>query len=199
MFMHFLYGRVTRPYKFGSNRPPLRLGRLSPHDLYLKVTLIPPSKVTFTFLHCVEFVDVSRSDVPHTTDVNKETTDGNPEALSHKAREPVVPLENAPTTLLQWAVLVLNTSNAQLKVERTRHAVSLLQTGKLSSLGRTSTAPTPPQFPPREKGMEIVDGSKVAKRGKGGSAKVSCNLSSFLHDRLVLTILEQNSNATCIG
>lgn len=30
--------------------------------------------------------------------------------------QPLVPLENPPKTLLQWAVLILNTSNPTLKV-----------------------------------------------------------------------------------
>jgi hypothetical protein len=65
--------------------------------------------------------------------------------------EPVVPESNAPTTLMQWAVLILNTSNPTLKVLRTRHAVQLFRTGKLDSIGnKSSNAPRPPDVPPRE-------------------------------------------------
>jgi hypothetical protein len=36
--------------------------------------------------------------------------------LALRDQEPVVPLENPPTTLIQWAVLILNTPNPTLKV-----------------------------------------------------------------------------------
>ncbi|KAG8752912.1 hypothetical protein FRC14_006591 [Serendipita sp. 396] len=84
--------------------------------------------------------------------------------------EPVVP-GNPPSTLLEWAALILNTPNAELKVHRTRHAVGLFQTGQMKSIGRRKDAPSPPVVPPREKGMVLVDPTKVAKRGKGGSLK----------------------------
>ncbi|KAK0468392.1 uncharacterized protein EV420DRAFT_1616996 [Desarmillaria tabescens] len=65
--------------------------------------------------------------------------------------EPIVPTTNAPTTLMQWAVLILNTSNPTLKVQRTRHAVHLFRTGKLTSIGHKSpNAPRPPDTPLRE-------------------------------------------------
>jgi hypothetical protein len=38
--------------------------------------------------------------------------------LEPPEKEPVVPLENPPTTLIQWAVLILNTPNPTLKVIR---------------------------------------------------------------------------------
>ncbi|KAG8846005.1 hypothetical protein FRB91_001263 [Serendipita sp. 411] len=66
--------------------------------------------------------------------------------------EPVVP-GNPPSTLLEWAALILNTPNAELKVQRTRHAVGLFQTGQMKSIGRRKDAPSPPVVPPREKGM----------------------------------------------
>lgn len=76
-----------------------------------------------------------------------------------------------PTTLLEWAVVILNTSNATLKVQRTRHAVELFRTGKVKSIGRYKNAPVPPETPPRDAGMIVVDPTKVAKRGKGGSLR----------------------------
>ncbi|KAG8833801.1 hypothetical protein FRC17_010042 [Serendipita sp. 399] len=91
-------------------------------------------------------------------------------APSDSKVEPIVP-ENPPSTLLEWAVLILNTANAELKVQRTRHAVSMFQTGQLKSIGRRKDAPLPPVVPPREDGMILVDPTKVAKRGKGGSLK----------------------------
>ncbi|XP_006456580.1 hypothetical protein AGABI2DRAFT_188477 [Agaricus bisporus var. bisporus H97] len=65
--------------------------------------------------------------------------------------EPVVPLENPPKTLMQWGVLILNTPNPTLKVERTRHAVHLFRTGKLKSIGhKSANAPRPPEVPSRD-------------------------------------------------
>ncbi|KAH8109615.1 DUF455-domain-containing protein [Phellopilus nigrolimitatus] len=78
--------------------------------------------------------------------------------------EDIVPAEDPPKTLIQWAVLVLNTSHPQLKVERTRHAVNLFRSGKLSSIGRGASAPQPPEVPPRESRMTFVDPKHLAKR-----------------------------------
>ncbi|KAF9524195.1 hypothetical protein CPB83DRAFT_798192 [Crepidotus variabilis] len=65
--------------------------------------------------------------------------------------EPVVPDNGAPTTLIQWAVLILNTPNPILKVERTRHAVHQFRIGKLKAIGhKSSNTPSPPDVPPRE-------------------------------------------------
>ncbi|EGO23184.1 hypothetical protein SERLADRAFT_439923 [Serpula lacrymans var. lacrymans S7.9] len=81
--------------------------------------------------------------------------------------EDVVPVKDAPTTLMQWAVLILNTANPTLKVQRTKHAVHLFRTGKLSSIGNKSpTAPKPPAVPPREDSYtrNIVDPRKSGKK-----------------------------------
>ncbi|RXW19135.1 hypothetical protein EST38_g6715 [Candolleomyces aberdarensis] len=81
--------------------------------------------------------------------------------------EPVVPIENPPTTLMQWAVLILNTPNPRLKVERTKHAVHLFRTGKLKSIGnKSSNAPRPPDVPSRDDAYSrnVVDPSKVKNR-----------------------------------
>ncbi|KII84888.1 hypothetical protein PLICRDRAFT_45721 [Plicaturopsis crispa FD-325 SS-3] len=81
--------------------------------------------------------------------------------------EPIVPTQNTPKTLIEWAVLILNTSNPTLKVERTRHAVHLFRTGQLSSIGhRSSNAPTPPDVPPRDANFmkNMVDPGKVRSR-----------------------------------
>ncbi|KAI0263573.1 hypothetical protein BC834DRAFT_971259 [Gloeopeniophorella convolvens] len=66
-----------------------------------------------------------------------------------------------------WAVLILNTANLTLKVERTRHAVQLFRTGPLSSIGSKAThAPSPPDVPPRDDiyKKSIVDPVKANKR-----------------------------------
>lgn len=85
---------------------------------------------------------------------------------------------------MQWAVLILNTSNPTLKVkvlvscshtyltpqiqvERTRHAVQLFRTGKLASIGHKSpNAPKPPDIPPREASFagNTVSPNKVRNR-----------------------------------
>ncbi|TFK86957.1 DUF455-domain-containing protein [Polyporus arcularius HHB13444] len=88
---------------------------------------------------------------------------------SHTPRdpEPLVPTENTPTTLIQWAVLILNTADPMLKVQRTRHAVHLFRTGQLKSIGhRSSKAPRPPDVPPREElyARNTVDPGKMARR-----------------------------------
>ncbi|KZT65533.1 DUF455-domain-containing protein [Daedalea quercina L-15889] len=79
----------------------------------------------------------------------------------------VAPKEGTPTTLMQWAVLILNTPSPKLKVERTRHAVHLFRTGQLKSIGHRSTsAPRPPDIPVREEAFirNTVDPGKVGKR-----------------------------------
>ncbi|KAF8881558.1 hypothetical protein BD779DRAFT_1545489 [Infundibulicybe gibba] len=81
--------------------------------------------------------------------------------------ESIIPESGPPTTLMQWAVLILNTSNPTLKVQRTRHAVQLFRTGQLPSIGhRSPTAPRPPDVPPREASFSsnTVDPSKVKNR-----------------------------------
>lgn len=102
--------------------------------------------------------------------------------------EDIVPLESAPKTLMQWAVLILNTANPTLKVciflnlwnriiqqlvhkvERTKHAVNLFRTGKLTSIGnRASNAPRPPDAPPRDENYlrnTVADPRKLGKRKK---------------------------------
>ncbi|KAF4582704.1 hypothetical protein EYR40_002628 [Pleurotus pulmonarius] len=81
--------------------------------------------------------------------------------------EPVVPLDNPPRTLMEWAVLILNTPNPTLKVERTREAVHLFRTGKLTSIGNKSkNAPKPPDVPLRDESFlkQTVDPAKVKSR-----------------------------------
>ncbi|KAK7438616.1 hypothetical protein VKT23_017949 [Stygiomarasmius scandens] len=81
--------------------------------------------------------------------------------------EPVVPFENPPKTLMEWAVLILNTPNPTLKVERTRYAVQAWRTGKITSIGNKSVnTPKPPEVPTREAQYlkNTVDPGKVMKR-----------------------------------
>ncbi|KAF9005137.1 hypothetical protein BDQ17DRAFT_1353890 [Cyathus striatus] len=66
--------------------------------------------------------------------------------------EPVVPVDDPPKTLMQWAVLILNTPNPTLKVCRAHKlAVHLFRTGKLTSIGhKSANAPRPPDVPSRD-------------------------------------------------
>lgn len=53
------------------------------------------------------------------------------------------------------------------KVERTRHAVQLFRTGKLSSIGnKSANAPIPPDVPPREEiyAKNTVDVGQIRNR-----------------------------------
>ncbi|THU85532.1 DUF455-domain-containing protein [Dendrothele bispora CBS 962.96] len=86
---------------------------------------------------------------------------------SQETDEPVVPLENPPKNLMEWAVLILNTPNPTLKVERTRHAVQAWRTGKITSIGNKSVGtPKPPDVPMREAQYmrNTVDPGKVMRR-----------------------------------
>lgn len=68
-----------------------------------------------------------------------------------KEPESIEPISNPPKTLMQWAVLILNTPDPILKVQRTRHAVHLFRTGQLTSIGHKSVnAPKPPDVPARD-------------------------------------------------
>ncbi|KAF9267091.1 DUF455-domain-containing protein [Marasmius fiardii PR-910] len=98
-------------------------------------------------------------------DTNEQQAKNETEAT--KEDEPIVPLVDPPKTLMEWAVLILNTPTPTLKVERTKHAVHAFRTGKLTSIGnKSSKAPTPPDVPPREEVFKknIVDPGKVKKR-----------------------------------
>ncbi|KAI0339942.1 DUF455-domain-containing protein [Trametopsis cervina] len=98
-------------------------------------------------------------DLSHLSLSSKERTPSAP--------EPVVPLENAPKTLIEWAVLILNTADPTLKVQRTRHAVNAFRTGQLKTIGHhTSSAPLPPDEPPREESFmkNTVNPGKMGKR-----------------------------------
>ncbi|TFY54812.1 hypothetical protein EVJ58_g8642 [Rhodofomes roseus] len=123
---------------------------------------------TGTNWRLVELRPVSEefADPPPPPDLSRMTiVDENTQ--SPVVEESVIPREGAPTTLMQWAVLILNTANPKLKVERTRHAVHLFRTGQLKSIGhRSSSAPRPPDIPPREEAFarNTVDPGKVGKR-----------------------------------
>ncbi|KAE9396361.1 DUF455-domain-containing protein [Gymnopus androsaceus JB14] len=69
---------------------------------------------------------------------------------------------NEPVTLMEWAVLILNTPNPTLKVERTRYAVHAFRTGTITSIGnKVAHPPVPPVQPPRETYMNYVEPGKI--------------------------------------
>ncbi|GJJ14422.1 hypothetical protein Clacol_008686 [Clathrus columnatus] len=125
-----------------------------------------------------EFADPPLTHIRDTTKIEEEGEATNRTSSTSETIEAVVPQENAPKTLIEWAVLILNTPNPKLKVERTRHAVHLFRTGKLKSIGRSDNAIKPPDVPPRHAELQLVQPGKVGKRGKAGSVK---NRIAMLH------------------
>lgn len=115
--------------------------------------------------------------------------------------EPIIPEVNPPTTLVEWAVLILNTPDPTLKVnlfhrwqlfvvnhnpkqvERTRHAVKLFQTGELKSIGhKLKNAPKPPDVPPRDAAYvrKVVDaGKSFGKKSKGATLHALANIEQW--------------------
>ncbi|KAE9392025.1 DUF455-domain-containing protein [Gymnopus androsaceus JB14] len=63
---------------------------------------------------------------------------------------------------MEWAVLILNTPNPTLKVDRTRYAVHAFRTGTIASIGnKVAHPPVPPAQPPRETDMNIIEPGKI--------------------------------------
>ncbi|TDL24347.1 DUF455-domain-containing protein [Rickenella mellea] len=109
------------------------------------------------------------ADPPLPPDISKLSLSSNASATPHENNRvgeelEVVPADHPPKTLIEWAVLILNTANPRLKVQRTRHAVNLFRTGKLASIGRSASAPKPPDMPPREESMKMTDPGHAPKR-----------------------------------
>ncbi|KAI4522224.1 DUF455-domain-containing protein [Schizophyllum commune Loenen D] len=100
--------------------------------------------------------------------------------------EPVVPAQNPPSTLMEWAVLILNTPDPRLKVERTRHAVHLYRTGKLKSIGnKVANPPTPPDVPPRHAlyiSNTVAPEKMKTKRGAAASLHALANIEQWAID-----------------
>ncbi|KAI5891505.1 DUF455-domain-containing protein [Schizophyllum commune H4-8] len=100
--------------------------------------------------------------------------------------EPVVPVEDPPSTLMEWAVLILNTPEPRLKVERTRHAVHLFRTGKLKSIGnKVANPPTPPDVPPRHAlyvSNTVAPEKMKTKRGAAASLHALANIEQWAID-----------------
>lgn len=108
-----------------------------------------------------------------------------PEAVADRE---VAPPSPRPKTLVEWAVLVLNTPEPAKKVAYTRFAAKAFRSGecKLIGGGRWKTSDevagtrtewmvkpqeTPPERPPRLKDEVCVRPGQEAKRGRGGTEK----------------------------
>ncbi|KAL1663025.1 hypothetical protein GGF50DRAFT_57783 [Schizophyllum commune] len=118
---------------------------------------------------------------------NNAATPPLPVPLSPDAEdEPVVPAETPPSTLMEWAVLILNTPDPRLKVERTRHAVHLYRTGKLKSIGnKVPNPPTPPDVPPRHAlyvSNTVAPEKMKMKRGAAASLHALANIEQWAID-----------------
>lgn len=113
------------------------------------------------------FIDFAKSSFDQASQIVK------PQSSSNEA---LIPSSNPPRSLVEWAILILNTGDPGLKVLRTRHVFQEFSTGKLNTIGR-STSLKPPDQPPRPN-LIHVDPSKAGKRGKAGSLK---NRIAMLH------------------
>lgn len=90
-----------------------------------------------------------------------------------------------PKTLIEWAVVVLNTPEPRAKVEYTRRACQAFRNGHCRGVGGGSwkldcngdrvwtvkESESPPDTPPRLLDAKIVTPGQAAKKGKGGSEK----------------------------
>lgn len=104
-----------------------------------------------------------------------------------KCDAPLTPPWRRPKTLVEWAVLVLNTSDPVGKVEYTRMAAKAFRSGECKLIGggqwHTSDASTgrrewitkpqetAPERPPRSKEEVRVRPGQEGKRGRGGTEK----------------------------
>jgi uncharacterized ferritin-like protein (DUF455 family) len=77
-------------------------------------------------------------------------------------------LNNDSFSLVEWAVMILNTPDPDKKVTLTHECASRWFDGKIKAIGASEHVP---DRPGRHIGLEFVDRSKTSKLGKGGSVK----------------------------
>ncbi|KAE9388578.1 DUF455-domain-containing protein [Gymnopus androsaceus JB14] len=76
---------------------------------------------------------------------------------------------------MEWAVLILNTPNPTLKVDRTRYAVHAFRTGTITSIGnKVAHPPVPPAQPLRETYMNIIEPGKIQSGKRKNRAVMLC-------------------------
>lgn len=146
----------------------------------------------------------SRRDIAHSLHVqasqlsissaaSSQTTDATSQHLSTSAssdtesKEHVVPPSPLPKTLVEWAVLVLNTSDPVKKVAYTRCGAKAFRSGECKVIGGgrwntddasggrrewvTKPQETAPERPPRMEAEVRVRPGQEGKRGRGGTEK----------------------------
>jgi len=118
--------------------------------------------------------------------------DQDPDTQNKTSTSQTKPPSPLPTTLTEWACLILNTGNPIKKVSYTRLAASAFRNGECSRIGgghfdssSSNSIPTrqwlrkpsetPPALPPRED-LKIVKPGYENKRGKAGSEKSRINM-----------------------
>ena len=105
-----------------------------------------------------------------------------PPSTPHTGFDPdtIPPPSPAPRTLIEWAVLVLNTASPLHKVAYTRHAAEAFSSGVVTEIGggtwdgETWSKPdkeTPPVWPPRLPEEQRVAPGFEPKRGRGGTER----------------------------
>ncbi|GAC92894.1 hypothetical protein PHSY_000453 [Pseudozyma hubeiensis SY62] len=120
-------------------------------------------------------------------ELDESTTEATPESDSKSGDGVIPPPSPRPKTLVEWAVLVLNTSDPVRKVEYTRIAAKAFRSGECkvigggrwdathSAAGRgawiTKPQETAPERPPRMKEEVRVRPGQEGKRGRGGTEK----------------------------
>ena len=75
-------------------------------------------------------------------------------------------ISTEPSTLIDWAVIILNTSDATLKVSRTLKVAELWNSGKLTEIGQSLNVDG---TPPRDPQIQFTKPTKAGKRGNAGT------------------------------
>ncbi|KAH8813919.1 DUF455-domain-containing protein [Flagelloscypha sp. PMI_526] len=104
---------------------------------------------------------------------NKDQESSSPLVEDEKEVQFTVVPEPEPQTMIEWAVVILNTGDPWLKVSRTRHASDLYQSGQLTEIGDKPQIgspeykpPTPPLVPPRTEKAYIKKPTPPSLSGK---------------------------------
>ncbi|KAJ3080705.1 hypothetical protein HK102_002877, partial [Quaeritorhiza haematococci] len=74
--------------------------------------------------------------------------------------------KRTPTTLVDWAVEILETADPAEKVRLTLHVADLWRNGTIQKIMGSRV---PPRFPPRQEGTQMLAPGKVKRLGKAGT------------------------------